>query len=146
MYQDHILQTLAFSAWALNETIEICDGGGILLTKTHAKEAGNALLQHLRSFQYLACHHGVAEAPFLYRLVPKSHYLWHTAMQTIEWQINPFTFHCFNEESWLGKVKCVAKQCHGRSMTARVISRYLICLALYLENHRRFVKSLASQG
>ena len=144
--EDSLLQTLAFAAWTINRAIEICDGGGLLLSKRRAREAADALHQHLRSFQYLACHHGVEDTPFMFRMTPKAHYIWHQAVQTRQWRINPFLFHCFGEESWLGKIKCIAKQCHGRTMTSRIIARYLICLALYLENHRRRSKDIASNG
>lgn len=144
--EDSLLQTLAFAAWTINRAIEICDGGGLLLSKRRAREAADALHQHLRSFQYLACHHGVEDTPFMFRMTPKAHYIWHQAVQTRHWRINPFLFHCFGEESWLGKIKCIAKQCHGRTMTSRIIARYLICLALYLENHRRRSKDIASNG
>ena len=89
---------------------------------------------------------GVEDTPFMFRMTPKAHYIWHQAVQTRQWRINPFLFHCFGEESWLGKIKCIAKQCHGRTMTSRIIARYLICLALYLENHRRRSKDIASNG
>ena len=139
--KDSILQTVAFAAWTLNRAIEIFDGAGILLSKRQSREASEALLQHLRAYQYLGCHHGVESAPYLFRVLPKCHYMWHTAMQTRSWQLNAFVFDCFAPESWLGKIKAVARQCHGKTMTGRVMSRYLICLALYLENHRRRVQA-----
>lgn len=116
--------------------IEICDGGGLLLSDRYATACYEACMQHLRAFQLLAVRHDV-EGARLFRMRPKTHYLYHTAAQTKTWKINPFCFDCFAEESWLGHIKCVAKQCHGATMTRRVFSRYLICLALFLEHHKR---------
>lgn len=132
------MKALAFSSWNLNRALEIFDSGSILLTRCEANQSSKCLLIFLRSFQFLAMHHGVGAK--LYNMRPKCHYLFHTAIQTKEWQINPFVFHCFEEESWLGRTKCIAKQCHGKTMQTRVLQRYLICLALYLENSRRQVR------
>ena len=42
--------------------MEIFDRGGIVLTRCHANEASKCLLLHLRSFQFLAMHHGIPRA------------------------------------------------------------------------------------
>ena len=126
---------LSYGSWHLNRCLEICDCGGILLSRDMADEVSLCLKRHLRAFQFLAGNHGISAC--LFNMRPKCHYLWHTAVQTKLWRINPFLYHCFEEESWLGRVKCVAKQCHGKTMQSRVVQRYLICLALYLENFRR---------
>ena len=138
-FEDPLLQTLAFSAWNLNRAVEICDGDHLLLVPRYADECDEVLQQHLRSFQFLAVRHGVNAR--LFNMRPKCHYNYHTGDQTRKWQINPFCFDCFDEESWLGHIKRIAKQCHGSTMTARVLSRYLICLGLFLENHRRQVEN-----
>lgn len=116
--------------------MEIFDAGGIILSRRDAVEASESMLHHLRSYQFLNGNHGI-EKVHLFRMRPKSHYLWHTAKQTRVWKINPFVFHCFQEESWLGHCKRIALQCHGKTMHHRIYERYLICLALYLENHKR---------
>ena len=142
--QDTVLRALAFSSWHLNRAMEIFDRGGIVLTRCHANEASKCLLLHLRSFQFLAMHHGIPRAR-LFNMKPKCHYMWHTAIQTKEWRLNPTIFHCFEEESWLGRIKAIAKQCHGKTMQSRVMQRYLICLALYLEHSRRKCQEIQKQ-
>lgn len=134
--QDSTLKALAFASWNLNRAMEIFDHAGIVLTSSSAREGSKSLMLHLRGLQYLAVHHGIPGAQ-LFKLRPKCHFLWHTAVQTRAWELNPSAFHCFAEESWLGRVKCIARQCHGKTMQSRVIQRYLVCLALYLENSRR---------
>ena len=137
--QDLVLDTLNYCAWNLNRAMEIFDAGGIILSARDAIEASQSLLDHLRSYQFLNGHHGIPNA-MLFRMRPKAHYLWHTAKQTRVWMINRCVFHCFQEESWLGHCKRIALQCHGKTMTYRIYERYLICLALYLENHKRAQK------
>lgn len=139
--KDNVLKTVAYCCWTLNRALEIFDCGGLLLTRRHANEASTMMLQHLRAFQFLASEHGIAGA-YLFKMRPKSHYLWHTAIQTRTWKINPYMFHCFSEESWLGRCKRIAVQCHGATMQRRILQRYLICLGLYLEQHRRQIREL----
>lgn len=134
--KDEALQVLAYAAWNLNRVVEVWDSGALVLSRRDAKIASQGLHNHLRAYQKLAVSHGVAGA-FLFRMIPKHHYLWHTAYQTRQWRLNPAMFHNFEEESWLGRCKRVAVQCHGATMSHRIFQRYLICLALYLEDHRR---------
>ena len=130
------MKALAFGSWNLNRALEIFDSGSILLTRCEADQSSKCLLMYLRSFQFLSMNHGVTGAK-LFNMRPKCHYMWHTAIQTKEWQINPSVFHCFEEESWLGRTKCIAKHCHGKTMQTRLLQRYMICFALYLEQSRR---------
>ena len=136
---------IAYSSWTLNRSMEIFDSGGVLLTSRNASEASEMLLRHLKSLQLLTENHGVPGA-LLFKMRPKCHYLWHTATQTRMWKINPFVFHCFAEESWLGRVKQVAVQCHGSTMVHRVLQRYLIFLGLFLESDRRRRQELGGKG
>ena len=75
--QDIVVQVIAFSAWSLNRAIEILNHGGLVLSKLHATEAGNMLLQHLQSLQFLAMNHGLEAKVF--RIRPKCHYLFHSS-------------------------------------------------------------------
>ena len=127
---------VAASAWCLHRAVQIFDDAGMILTKDEADEASEALLNHLRSYQYLANQYQALNL-WQFRMKPKLHYMWHQAHQVKEWRLNPWVFHCFSEESFLGKIKAIAVQCHGATMCKRVLERYLICLALFLEHHRR---------
>ena len=136
--QDTVIQMLAYCLWALNRAMEIFDGGGILLSRRESREASMMMQHHLKAYQFLATSHGTPCS--LFRMRPKSHYLYHTARQVERWRINPSLFHNFEEESWLGRCKRIAIHCHGKTMTTRVLQRYLICLALYVENFRRICR------
>ena len=135
--KDPVLKMVAYTSWNINRVLEICDHGSVLLTRRYAEEVSICLQRHLKGYQWLAME--FKANPKLFRVLPKAHYLVHTAMQTSAWHVNPFSFHCFCEESWLGKMKCVGKQCHGKTMNKRAMQRYLICLGLYLENHRKYI-------
>ena len=79
--QDMVLKALAYSSCNLNRAMEIFDRGGIVLSRCHAKEASRCLVNHLRSYQFLAMQHGIPRVR-LFNMKPKCHYLWHTAIQT----------------------------------------------------------------
>ena len=130
-----MIQVLAYCLWALNRAMEIFDASGILLSGRQAREASTMMQHHLQAYQFLATSHGTPCS--LFKMRPKCHYLYHTGRQGELWRINPSLFHNFEEESWLGRCKRIATHCHGKTMTTRVLQRYLICLALYLENFRR---------
>lgn len=116
LYQDGVLKALAYSSWMIHRAIEICDHGELVLSRRDAKEVSSSIHQHLRSYQFLATSHGVEPAMALFRMPPKLHYLFHTARQTQRWRLNPFLSHCFEEESWLGRIKRIARQCHGATI------------------------------
>lgn len=67
-----------------------------------------------------------------YKLRPKHHYMLHISLDTASFRMNPKMWHNFHEESFLGAIKYVAKQCHGRTMSTRVLQRYLIGMAGFL--------------
>lgn len=68
---------------------------------------------------------------------PKIHYLYHQAEQIRTWKLNLCTFANWDEESFLGKVKAIGVACHGRTFLSRIYERYIICLALLVQNHKR---------
>lgn len=139
-----VIRTVAFGAWSINRAIEIFDHGGLLLTRRSSKHGSRGILDYLRAVQWLSLNHGIPRAN-LFLMRPKCHFLWHTAVQTLEWELNPFIFDNFAEESWLGQCKKVAKHCHGKTMTHRVMDRYLLCLGLFLENYRRKAREWAPE-
>ena len=67
-----------------------------------------------------------------FKFRPKHHCLVHLALDIIKNQVNPRVYHVFNDESFLGKLKLVARKCHGASMTKRVLQRYVISLVMFL--------------
>ncbi|CAK9092949.1 Nipped-B-like protein B [Durusdinium trenchii] len=135
---DRVLQTFATCAYALQRCIEIQDGGGLVLSLEEAEECYSSLILHLRTYSWLASFHW-EERRLLFRMRPKHHILYHQALQLKEWRINQSVFHCFDQESFLGKIKNICQKCHGRSATRQIYNRYLLCVAMMLEQHRRIV-------
>lgn len=67
-----------------------------------------------------------------FKMRPKHHCLVHLAVDVLQNRINPRTYHVFNDESFLGKLKSVARKCHGASMHKRVLQRYILSLSMFL--------------
>lgn len=89
------------------------------------------IMVHLRSTQVLAAYcwdRGL----MAFKFRPKHHCLVHLAIDCTKTRVNPRAYHCFNDESFLGKLKSIARKCHGASMTKRVLQRYVISFAMFL--------------
>ena len=72
-----------------------------------------------------------------FKMRPKHHYLLHCSWEVVSTQLNPKSFQCFGDESWLGKLKKISKQCHGRTMQFRALQRYLIALGSFLRDEAK---------
>lgn len=66
-----------------------------------------------------------------FKMRPKHHCIWHVARDVKMNRLNPRVFHCFGDEAFLGKIKYVARQCHGKSMERRILQRYALGLATF---------------
>lgn len=134
--KDRVLQVLWVCFYGLQRAIEILDNSGLLLSKKDSKEAAESLQLHLVSYSWLAAM-SWNEGQLLFRFRPKHHYLFHQACQLQEWRLNQSVFHTWEQESFLGKVKQICNKCHGSTATIRVFERYLLTMAMMLEQHRR---------
>ena len=67
-----------------------------------------------------------------FKLRPKHHYMLHMALDTASFRLNPKMGHNFQEEAFLGSIKYVARACHGRTMSLRVLQRYLLGMSNFL--------------
>ena len=90
------------------------------------------LLLHLRSYQILASW-SWNEGHMLYKIRPKHHVLWHMAVELPRTRLNPKLFSCEQEESFLGKVKHIARKTHPRTMSWRFMQRYALHMACFLK-------------
>lgn len=77
---------LAVCCYHLQPTIEIFDGGQMILSVADACEACRSLQLHLLSYASLA-HHFYNLRLMLYKLRCKSHYLWHVSLEVKEYQL-----------------------------------------------------------
>lgn len=78
----------------------------------------------------------------LFKVRCKTHYNFHIAQDIKNYQLNAALFHTFQEESFLGKLKCIAVRCHGKTCTKRLFQRYLLCLAVFLEDLGRTTRKV----
>ena len=126
------------------------DHSGVVLSQADAKELfflqinvcqksfeeiSDCLLWHLRSTQILASYCWTSRV-MCWKLRPKHHYLWHLAQDLGGNQglLNPRIYNCNDEESFLGKLKRVAKLTHGASVTQRTLQRYVLAMAKFFKD------------
>ena len=134
--QGRLLQVLATCCYGMQRAIEILDNSGLLMSESDANETAECLQLHLVTYAWLAAYYW-EEGVLLFRFRPKHHYLFHQAVQIAEWRLNQSIFHTWDQESFLGKIKQICVKCHGATATVRVFERYLLCMAMMLEQHRR---------
>lgn len=89
---------------------------------------------HLRATEWLA---GYAwnTGLLMFKMRPKHHAMFHLMLDTKAFRINPRVFSCFGEEAFLGRIKYIARQCHGKTMCVRVLQRYIIAVASFFHAH-----------
>jgi len=133
--QDVVLQVLAACTYGIQRMVEIMSESSLILDNNDALEASECMLRHLRAFAWLALYYWDKQLP-LFKLRPKSHYLWHLAVELPKWKLNFCLFWTFAEESFLGKIKAIAVRTHGRTMTQRTFQRYLLYIAIFLKQNR----------
>lgn len=141
MPDDLILSVLATCSYFLQRVIEILDQSGLILEEAEAEEACRAVHAHIKSYAWLALKaHDMRLA--LFKVRPKTHYLYHVGDSIKRWRLNFNAFHVFDDEAFLGKIKSIAVKVHGSTLTLRVFQRYCLCLALYLHQQRQLEQRL----
>ena len=119
-------QLVALCTWALVRAINVFDGAAMLLSRADAEQARNFLYVHLQCWQRLA---PCLEAHRIFLIRPKHHYLQHLADDVVRTRVNPRTFQCFDEESFLGRIKRMVSKCHASTVSSRCIQRYVLHLS-----------------
>ena len=69
-----------------------------------------------------------------FKLRPKHHCLLHLALDTLSSKLNPRVVHVFGDEAFLGKIKNIARKCHGLSMHKRVLERWILSFATFMHS------------
>ncbi len=127
---DTALQVLAECCYGLQRSTEVQSEGGLILERGDADEASKNLYTFIGCFSWLALY-SVDNKWVLFKCRPKLHYLMHTAEDLASLRLNQLKlFSTFVEESFLGRVKSIATQVHGKTLTLRVLQRYILILAL----------------
>ena len=124
------VQVLATCCYGLQRANEIQTHGGLILEQNEAQEASTQVWVFICCFQWLAlkCK---ADGLLLFKCRPKLHYMAHTADDLATLRLNQLKlFATFTEESFLGRIKSIACQVHGKTLTVRVFQRYILTLAV----------------
>jgi hypothetical protein len=134
--EDIDLQVLATCTWALQRCTEIQSEAGIVLTESEANESSRCLFTYNRSYAWLALRFEGVD--FLFKVRPKNHYLEHMAFSLKELRLNQCKlFATHTDESFLGRIKSIACQVHGKTLTKRVFQRYILCLAVSMDRLKK---------
>lgn len=134
--EDVMLQVLSECCFSLQRATEIQSMCGIILGKNEAAEASKCLFVFVGCYSWLAlaCHD---KKWLLFKCRPKLHYIMHTAEDLKSLRLNQLKlFSAFTEESFLGRIKSIAQQVHGRTFAMRVFQRYLLVFALVLHQFK----------
>lgn len=133
---DDVLQVLATTCWGLQRCNEILSEAGLILSTEEGEEASKCLVTFNRGFAWLALYFSDTDL-LLFKVRPKNHYLMHVASNFRTLRLNELKlFATFGEESFLGKIKSIATQVHGKTMTQRVFQRYALCLAVTINRFK----------
>lgn len=122
-----ILQAGACCAWSFHTAMHTLDHSGVVLSPEDADTVSGYLKCFLLHWQGMlqVC---LGAGKRKWRMRPKHHYLEETARWIKETRVNPRRLACWQDESYLGKLKGVALHCHGSAAVLRVFQRLLLNL------------------
>ena len=131
-----LLQLSATCLWSLAEYIHRLDVAPLILSHEERQDAIVLGKLHLLTYQKLA-ERSVHDASFLFKIRPKHHTFDHMLEFMSKSRINPGKFTCFRDEDFLGHVKRLGQQCHGKTISKRALQRYILTLALRFHRRQR---------
>lgn len=132
--EDPYLQGGACCAWSMVAAISQLDHAPLLMSEGDARFVADCFLESLRHWQGL-CHVCLESNVSRWSFRPKHHYLEHISEQIRETRINARKLTCFQDESYLGRVKRIACKAHASNALLRVYNR------LFLNLGQRFRES-----
>ena len=122
-------------AWATAEFIHVTDNAGLVLTQEQAARVSVAANTYCVTCAALAAA-AASVGRKNFKLRPKFHYFWHLCQFCVLNSLNPDRLACWNDESYLGRVKQLAIKCSGESMLTSSLLRYFIYLGLRWSSRR----------
>ena len=132
--KDPYLQRGACCAWSMMAAISKLDHSPLLMSEDDASFVAECFLESLRHWQGL-CHVCLESNVPQWGFRPKHHYLEHVSEQIRKTRINARKLMCFQDESYLGRLKRVACKTHAANALLRVYGR------LFLNLGQRFRES-----
>ena len=112
---------------------------GKLLTEAQAERAAESGWSFLRAYQE-ASGRAFLRNQALYKLRPKFHYFGHALLGIVQTRENPRRFDLFQAECLMGKIKRIGRMCHWRTLSRRVIERYILFLSHRWHTRRRSLR------
>mgnify|MGYP001818270622 CR=1 FL=1 len=101
------------------------------------EDAQSHLIQHLLIWQHIAalC---VEREWKLFKIRPKMHYVQHISSFLLRTGVNPAKIgSCFEDESFLGRLKRLGVGCHRVTMLRRLLQRYLLFQGMRFQQARQ---------
>ena len=109
--------------------VSILDASGPWLTDAEIASAtrqGQTVLDMYQLLSLQACQQSLC----LYKVPPKTHYVCHLILRLSSCRENPAKSDLFMAESYLGKIKMLARVCPSRTISLRVAQRLLLFLCM----------------
>ena len=124
------LQVSAVCLSSLSKSLYTLDRCSFVLTEKQARSVFDDMMLSLRCLQELSLAAYEANRT-AWHLRPKHRYFWHLAKDILRTRLNPRkTSACWEDETFLGKMKWVGKSCHGRTASLRILERHFISVAI----------------
>ena len=122
--------------WGLSEFFHVLDRGGRWLTSGEIRRAQYAGYLHLISYQRLAVI-AFSKGECLWKVRPKMHYNTHHIDDIAKHGTNPRFRHCFLDEDFMGKLARLGKHCSKKTVSRRLLQRYLLFISQRWDRGRR---------
>jgi len=115
--------------WGLADFFYICDHSGRWFTDSEAAEVVAAGSLYLDCYQRLAFKFS-QDGCFTYKVRPKHHYFaCRILLNILASHVNPRYVHCFADEDFVGRIARLAKATCSKTVSLRVLQRWLLYLA-----------------
>ena len=114
--------------WSMADFLHSLDSAGHILTTEEVARATRSGTLYLQCYQWLAVETD-RKGQRLWAERPKLHYFWHV-IQALQLGLNPKSYQCDNDESYMNTMKQIGSKCHGASVQIRMMQRYLLGLGV----------------
>ena len=133
---DDYTRIRAACSWAMAEFIHVTDNAGLILTNEQVGRLSFAAQTYVKFYSVLATM-AADDVLYMWKVRPKFHYFTHMCEFAVSSKLNPTLIACWNEESYLGRVKRLSTKCSACTMLTTSLLRYFIFLGLRWESRNK---------
>jgi hypothetical protein len=126
---------LKANALSLAKFVDTLDCAGPWLSDDEVVKAQGAGKLWLQSYKTLALH-ALAANQRLWYIIPKHHYIYHHILDLTN-KLNPRCLMTWLDEDFMGKISRLARRCSRRTVSLRVLQRYLLFISNRWKVRRR---------